>query len=151
MVAMWRIAEPADDDRMVELCRGLYDEDPGPLPVPPANMRATLEELRYNPHRGRAVVLEIQNRLAGYALLIPFWSNELGGNVCEVDELFIIPERRNQGHGTALFKAIANGVLWPSAVVGIALGVTPDNSRARRLYERLGFAAVGVSMVYRIT
>ena len=93
MMAMWRMAEPADDDRMVELCRGLYDEDPGPLPVPPANMRATLEELRRN----------------------------------------------------------ANGVLWATAVVGIALGVTPDNSRARRLYERLGFTAVGFSMVYRIT
>ena len=46
MVAMWRMAEPAEDDRMVELCRGLYDEVPGRLPVPPANMRATLEELR---------------------------------------------------------------------------------------------------------
>jgi GNAT superfamily N-acetyltransferase len=94
---------------------------------------------------------KVQKQLAGYALLIPFWSNELGGSICEVDELFVIPERRSQGHGTALFEAIANGVLWPTAVVGIALGVTPDNSRARRLYERLGFAAVGVSMVYRIT
>jgi hypothetical protein len=67
MVGMWRMAEPADDDSMVELCRALYDEDPGLLPVPPANMRATLEELRRNPHRGRAVVLEIQKQLAGYA------------------------------------------------------------------------------------
>jgi hypothetical protein len=32
-------------------------------------------------------------------------------------------------------------------VVAIALGVTSANARARHLYERLGFAAVGVSMV----
>jgi ribosomal protein S18 acetylase RimI-like enzyme len=63
----------------------------------------------------------------------------------------VIPEHRSQGHGTALFEAIVNGVLWPTAVAGIALGVTPGNIRARRLYERLGFAAVGISMVYQIT
>jgi GNAT superfamily N-acetyltransferase len=147
---MWRIADPADDDRLVELCLGLYEEDPGPLPVSPTNMRATLEELRRHPYRGRTVVLEIQRQLAGYAFLIAFWSNELGADICEVDELFVMPEHRNQGHGTALFEAIGNGVLWPSPVVGMALGITPDNRRARRLYERLGFAAVGVSIVRRV-
>lgn len=79
-----------------------------------------------------------------------FWSNELGGNICEVDELFVVPEYRSQGFGKSLFEAIAQGDLWPTPIIGMALGVTPDNVRARRLYERLGFAAVGVSMMRRI-
>jgi len=83
-------------------------------------------------------------------LLISFWSNELGGEVCEVDELFIVPEHRNQGYGTLLFAAIARGDLWSASFVAIALGVTPDNARARRLYERLGFTAIGVSLVKRL-
>jgi len=144
---MWRVAQPADDDSLVEMCLRLYDEDPGPLPVQAENMRATLGALRHDPCRGRAVVLEIQSQLSGYALLIAFWSNEFGGNICAVDELFVVPEHRSQGHGKSLFDAIAQGDLWPTPIVGMALGVTLGNVRARRLYERLGFVAIGVSMV----
>lgn len=150
LAAMWRLAKPRDDDSIVEMCSRLYDEDPGILAVHPENMRATLRALRREPRRGRAVVLQIERQPSGYALLIAFWSNELGGSICEVDELFVVPEHRNQGHGKLLFEAISRGDLWPAPIVGIALGVTPDNVRARRFYERLGFTAVGISMVRRL-
>jgi GNAT superfamily N-acetyltransferase len=94
--------------------------------------------------------LEIQNQLSGYALLIAYWSNEFGGDICAVDELFIVPEHRSQGYGKSLFADIAQGDLWPAPIGAIAVGVTPGNVRARRLYERLGFAAVGFSMVRRL-
>ena len=71
MIAMWRLAKAADDDLLVEMCFQLYAEDPGPLPVQAGNMRETLEALRRDPCRGRALVLEIQKKqLSGYALLI---------------------------------------------------------------------------------
>jgi ribosomal protein S18 acetylase RimI-like enzyme len=147
---MWRLAKPEEDDALVEMCARLCDEDPGALPVHPQNIRTTLHALRREPFRGRAVVLEIESRVSGYALLIAFWSNELGGHICEVDELFVVPERRSQGHGKSLFDGILQGRLWPRPIAGIALGVTPDNVRARRLYERLGFRAAGISMVRRL-
>jgi GNAT superfamily N-acetyltransferase len=150
MTATWRTARSDEDDLLVEMCLELNRDDPGPHPVAPAQMRRTLELLRHEPARGRAVVLEQDGRLIGYSLLISFWSNELGGDVCDVDELFIAREHRNRGHGGSLFAAIESGALWPALPVAIALGVTPGNSRARRLYERLGFAAVGVSMVRRL-
>ena len=65
-------------------------------------------------------------------------------------ELFIVREQRNKGFGTSLFDGIVRGDLWPPSNVAIALGVTPDNARARRLYERLGFRAIGVSLVRRL-
>ena len=150
IVAMWRLAQPADDNSVVEMCLQLYREDPGLSPVPAQHMRATLAELRRVPYRGRAVVLEVQAQPSGYALLIAFWSNELGGGVCAVDELFVAPEHRSQGYGKSLFTAIEQGELWPTPIVAIALGVTPGNVRARRLYERLGFTAIGISMVRRL-
>jgi GNAT superfamily N-acetyltransferase len=150
VVAMWRLAEPGDDDSLVEMCLRLDDEDPGILPIHPENMRSTLQALRREPCRGRTVVLEIESQLSGYALLIAFWSNELGGSICEVDELFVMPEHRNRGHGKSLFEAISQGGLWPTPIVGMALGVTPDSVRARRFYERLGFTAAGTSMVRRL-
>ena len=35
------------------------------------------------------------------------------------------------------------------AFAGVALGVAPANARARRLYERLGFRAVGTTIFRR--
>jgi hypothetical protein len=69
---MWRLAEPADENSRVEMCLAYYREDPGPSSVPAEHMRATLAELRRNPSRGRAVVLDAGNQPVGYALLIPF-------------------------------------------------------------------------------
>ncbi len=145
---MWRLATERDDDLLVEMFLGLSREDPGPFPVDARQMRATLSTLRREPWRGRAVVLDLGAQVVGYALLLAFWSNELGGEVCEVDELFVAPEFRGRGHGAALFEAIERGDVWPAAA--IALGITPGNARARRLYERLGFAEVGVSMVKKL-
>jgi predicted GNAT family acetyltransferase len=85
--------------------------------------------------------LEVEGRVSGYALLIGFWSNELGGEICEVDEMFVAREHRNRGYGSSLFAAITRGDLWPRPNAAVVLGVTPDNAAARRLYERLGFAA----------
>jgi hypothetical protein len=67
---MWRSALPVDDDVMVGMCIALDAEDPGSHPVPSENMRRTLRELRRAPGRGRAVVLELDGRIRGYALLI---------------------------------------------------------------------------------
>jgi ribosomal protein S18 acetylase RimI-like enzyme len=148
-VAMWRIAEPTDDDSVIAMCLQLYLEDPGPMPVSAEHMRTTLAELRRSPFRGRVVVLEAGEELAGYALLIAFWSNELGGEICEVDEIFVLPEHRGRGFASSLFAAIAGGELLSTRVPAIELIVTLANSRARRLYERVGFREIGVSMVRR--
>jgi GNAT superfamily N-acetyltransferase len=136
---MWRAARADEDEAIVEMCLAYYREDPG-LPVAGEQVRRTLHVLRHEPQRGRAVVLEVAGRLAGYALLISFWSNELGGEICEVDELFVMPDFRNRGSGSALFSAIERGEIWGDSAVSIELGVTRDNVRARRLYERLGFS-----------
>ncbi len=137
---MWRNAEPRDDEAVVRLCVSLNREDPGPEPVPPEHMRRTLLALREHPRRGQVVVLDLHSEPCGYALLIPFWSNELGGEVCVIDELYVLPEHRGRGHGTQLMEGLAAGTLpWAETAVALALETTPDNARARRLYERLGF------------
>ena len=93
---------------------------------------------------------EDQLQVVGYALLIAYWSNEFGGEVCGVDELYEAPGARSQGHGAALFTELERGRLVTEPIMAVALGVTHGNMRARRLYERLGFVAVGVSMVKRL-
>ncbi len=143
MTATWRAATAADDAAVVRLCEALNEEDPGPDPVDAAQIRRTLEAFRAAPARGRALVLDDGTGApAGYAFLIPFWSNELGGEVCTIDELYVAPSARGKGHGTRLVEGIRSGALLGSPPVAVELEVRPENTRAMALYERLGFRPI---------
>jgi GNAT superfamily N-acetyltransferase len=146
---MWRPARPEDGEEIVSMCLALYREDPGFAQVEVGQVRQTLAVFERQPDRGRAVVAEVGDRVAGYAFVVPLWSNEQGGEICVVDELYVRPERRGEGLGSALFGAIDAGRF--GAFAATALGVTLGNARARRLYERLGFRAVGTTMLRRRT
>jgi ribosomal protein S18 acetylase RimI-like enzyme len=138
---MWRPARTEDDPEIVRMCLELNREDPGDGPVPAAQVQATLAALRAEPVRGRAVVLEERGRVEGYALLVSFWSNELGGEVCNVDELYVAPGARRRGHARALLEALGSGSpLWPRSPVAVELEVSPANAGAGALYAGLGFA-----------
>ncbi|HXS17016.1 MAG TPA: GNAT family N-acetyltransferase [Polyangiaceae bacterium] len=138
----WRRAEASDSESIVAMCLELYAEDPGVRPVDAADVRRTLETLSAEPARGSAVVLDADGHCAGYALLVSFWSNELGGEICVIDELYVEPAARGNGHATELLRALSSGVgPVQRRVVALELESTPSNQRARSLYLRVGFKA----------
>jgi len=120
---MWRVAQASDENSIVSMCMALNAQDPGPTPVQPQQVRITLAKLRDEPGRGRALVCDIEGKTVGYALLISFWSNELGGEVCNIDEPFVAEQYRGRGLATALFNglATAGASLWPNRPVALAL------------------------------
>ena len=111
----------------------LFNEDPSPEAVTAEGVRRTLAMFREHPIRGRALVLEVDGRTGGYAFVVNYWSNELAGEIGILDELYVLPELRCRGHATELLTSLREGL------VAIELEVTPDNARARVLYERMGF------------
>lgn len=141
MGTIWRECEAKDHDDVARFVLAFYAEDPAPTPVTSEMAHATLRRFSVEPLRGRAVVLEASARKVGYALLCSFWSNELGGEVCIVDELYVAPAARGRGAATALITGLTRRELpWFQDAVAVELEVTPGNMRARALYERLGFA-----------
>jgi GNAT superfamily N-acetyltransferase len=138
---IWRAAAIGDDARVVEMSSRLFAEDPALEDVPVAHTRTTLLRLRAEPARGRAIVAEVEGGVVGYAFLISVWSNELGGEVCLVDELFVEDAYRGRGIAQALFAELARDAVRLRGVhpAALALEVSPKNARARALYERLGF------------
>ena len=137
---MWRAALPDDDPALCRLAAALYAEDPSPVLGAPGHLPETLRALRAAPHRGRAVACELAGAVVGYALLIGYWSNELGGEVTVIDELYVAPGGRGRGLGTSLIAEVSGGRHCPAPPVALMLEVTPDNARAQALYARLGFA-----------
>lgn len=139
---------------MIELCLRLYEEDPAERPVAPEAIRRTFEVLRAEPVRGRVLCCVTEDGgerlLVGYAILVSFWSNELGGETCEIDELFVVASWRGRGLATELLERLQDErSLWPRRPVALCLQVTPDNARARALYERMGFRVRKNTMLVR--
>jgi GNAT superfamily N-acetyltransferase len=111
-------------------------------------MMSTLETLWRDPIRGLPVVLEVGGRIEGYALLISFWSNELGGEICNIDELYVKPASRGNGYGRSVVTALMEGRSpWRRPFVALELEVSQKNTKARELYAELGFRPVENSIL----
>lgn len=137
MKPTYRPFKKSDESAISELIFNLYEEDPNYKKVSPEKIKKTFEMLRTQPERGNILVMELKQEIIGYAILINYWSNEFGGNILNIDELFIKKEYRAQGIGTDFIKYLAQSKFGES--VALELEVTPENTPALRLYKRLGF------------
>jgi ribosomal protein S18 acetylase RimI-like enzyme len=131
------IKDSHDAAEVANMMRTLYSEDQAASPVDSSSFPLTIQFLIAEPARGRIVLFREGRSLVGYALLIPYWSNEFGGTLLFVDEIFVIPEARNRGIGRSFFRFLEEE--RPFDAVALALETTPSNIAARRLYESLGF------------
>jgi ribosomal protein S18 acetylase RimI-like enzyme len=122
---------------LLSLVTSYYSEDQK-IDFNPSHLEATISTFRANPTRGKVEIFERRGDVVGYATLSTFWSNEYGGTIVYIDEIFVTPSARNAGIGrTYIRDLLANP---PYSAVAIQLEITPDNERARSLYESLGFS-----------
>ena len=137
-------------EELVTMMQALYAEDKSDFPVDQSRFGINVECLVANPSQGRIVLFRQGELLCGYALLIPYWSNEFGGTLLFVDEMFVIPEVRNRGIGRSFFKFLDQ--TRPFEAVALALEVSPGNAGALRLYESIGFRQQrNLVLTYRLT
>lgn len=116
----------------------LYAEDAHGEPMSSDKVRRTVRELARHPEKGRIVLARVADAVVGYAIVVHAWSNELGGDVAIVDELYVKPPWRGEGIGTALLAHVASSS--GGRVKSLALEVTPVNEQAMGYYLRRGFA-----------
>lgn len=124
-------------EELVLMMRALYSEDEAASPADQSRFGANIEFLVAHPSRGRIILFQEGANLVGYALLIPYWSNEFGGTLLFIDEMFVTRPARNEGIGTNFFKYLDD--VRPFEGVAFALEVSPRNTGALRLYKSLGF------------
>jgi GNAT superfamily N-acetyltransferase len=121
-------------DRALPLLEAQYREHR--IDMAGARLRKALRELV----QGRGLVLLAwDGGPVGVAVLSHTFALEHGGKVTWLDELFVVPERRNQGIGLHLLRK-ARAAARQSGSRALELEVVEGHTRAARLYLREGFS-----------
>jgi ribosomal protein S18 acetylase RimI-like enzyme len=110
-----------------------------------SKVRKTIAQTLTHPDHLKIIVFRSELHVVGYAILSAFWSNEYGGLVTIIDELYVIPEYRNRGIGTLFIRQLIDA----KETVALQLEVFHDNERAFALYKRLGFEIVDRKFMHK--
>ena len=137
---MIRPMEPADREAYLAMCRAFYDSDAVLHPVPDAYFQRTFDVLMAGSPYAEGYIIEQDGKTAGYALLAKSFSQEAGGIVIWIEEIYILPEFQSRGLGTAFFRYLEEH--RTTGVKRFRLEYEPDNLRGAALYRRLGFSVL---------
>ena len=146
---MIRPATAADVPVIVRLIRALAEYER-------LSDQVVLDEGQFREHlfgsRPAAEVLlaEEEGRVVGFALFFPNFSTFLGRPGLYLEDLFVLPEFRGQGHGKALFRALAR-LAVERGCGRLEWAVLDWNEPAIGFYRALGAVPMDEWTVYRLT
>ncbi|MGJ3254856.1 MAG: N-acetyltransferase family protein [Alcanivorax sp.] len=135
----FRLYRPGDFQALVTMVMALYREDPPGEAMNATKVTHTVTALSRAPEKGRIMIFDMDDEVVGYAIVIHCWSNEFSGDIHLLDEIYITPHKHNLGIGTAFLQHLLKQM--GESAIGLKVEITPDNNRARRFYETLGFTA----------
>lgn len=104
-----------------------------------AGLTAAAAGLLERPHRGQFLLACDAGDAVGFAALSYLWTLERGGRAAWLDELYVLPERRGAGIGTALLAA-ALAAARAAGAAAVDLEIEAGHERVAALYRRSGFA-----------
>ena len=134
---MIRPITKADRNTFLIFAKAFYASEAVAHTVPQSHHLKTFEQLMENDTYARGYMIETAGKPVGYALTAKTFSQEAGGMVVWIEELFILPQYRGKGLGTEFFKYVKETI--EPHVARVRLEVEPDNAAAIRLYQRMGF------------
>ena len=144
---MIRSITSADRSQYITLCKEFYSGDAVLHPVPEDYFQRTFDALMEHTPYASAYIIEQDGKTAGYALLARSFSQEAGGMVTWIEELYIRPYFQGQGVGTAFFQFLE--AQNDGTVKRYRLEYEPDNLRGAALYRRLGFTTLAYGQMIK--
>ena len=126
-----------DEELYIKLAQEFYHSEAVLHPVDQANIVNTFHELMRSDTYAECYILETEGKTAGFVLIAKTFSQEAGGIVCWIEEIFIRPEFRGKGIATEFFAAYEE--MEPVGTKRWRLEIEPGNKKAQALYERRGF------------
>lgn len=136
------VREIREDDYQsyMDMTKEFYESDATEHPVPESYRETVWNELMRSGEYVSAYILELDGKAVGYGLMNYTFSQEAGGKVAWIEEVYVRPEYRGRGLGREFF-AYVDAVIAP-AVMRLRLEVEPDNVRAKKLYRKMGYKSL---------
>jgi len=106
-----------------------------------------LRNLMFDAALGRAYLLVLDDEPAGYATVMFRYSIDHAAKIGFVDDLYVRPNARGKGRGTALLQAI-EADLRKLGLAALSLHAEPKG-RAEALYRRYGFKPDPLSLLQK--
>lgn len=134
-------------DTLLQLMREFYQTPAVLSPIPESHFENTCDQILGGSPYAAAHLITAQGQTAGYGLLAFTYTNEAGGLVLWLEELYIRPAFRGMGLGEAYLAFLEK--TYGQQVARMRLEVEPENSGARRLYARRGFRELPYMQMYK--
>jgi len=131
-----RKLEAADLPRLLELIDGLADYEKLSRPDAAARERLAADATAAPP-RFSTLLAEIDGQVVGYAIYFFTYSTFRARPTLYLEDVFVLPERRGQGAGVALFRACAREAV-AQGCARMEWQVLAWNTPTIEFYERLG-------------
>lgn len=134
---MIRKLRPCDREVFLALGREFYHSEAVLFPIPEEHFARTFDEVLSGSPYADILMVEWDGQAVGYGILALTWSNEAGGMVVWLEELYISPAFQGRGLGKEFFAYVEEQ--YAHKALRFRLEVTHDNTSAIRLYHRLGY------------
>ena len=124
-----------DKTEYIKMAEDFYSSPAVLSPVPKSHFEITFDELMKGSAFTEGFIFECDERIAGYGLIAKTFSQEAGGVVVWIEEIYVKAEFRNQGLGSEFIDYVKTNI--PAR--RYRLETEPDNIKAQNLYKRHGF------------
>ncbi len=128
---------PQTMEVFVKMCADFYNSKAVLHKIPIKNMEDTAKEAINKSPFVRCLVIEYEGKTAGFGILSFTYSNEAGGMVVFLEELYIKEEYRSLGIGKQYFEWIFKN--YNAKAKRYRLEFAKENMRVHKLYKSIGF------------
>lgn len=134
---MIRKMKKEDAEIFYKMAEQFYASDAVLHPIPKKHHFDTFNEMMRSNVYLEGYIFEYNNKPVGYAITSKMFSQEAGGIMLWIDEIYIMEEYRSIGLGTEFFNYLKTTL--DASIVRLRLEVEKDNERAKKLYKKMGF------------
>lgn len=133
----FRKIEQADRSVYLKMTADFYSSDAVLIHPSEENFKRTFDELMRSDVYAECHIFDLDGTTVGYALLAKTFSQEAGGIVIWVEEIYVLPEYRGRGIGKTYLSHLID--TRGNNVRRIRLEAEKENEGAIKLYRSLGF------------
>lgn len=134
---MIRKLRKEDKEEFISMVEDFYHSEAVLYTISKENITNTFEEFIEDSPYGKVYIIEYEKKTAGYAQISFSFSNEAGGMVIWIEELYIKEQYRGFGLGTKALDFIMEQ--YKPKAKRFRLELTEENKGAENLYLNKGF------------